>query len=121
MKLSKESQFYRFFTKYGCSPPNNLCTLFWGTLALSACLIALGALVGIYIVLGIAAHVLWFQYGFIFNQITVFGFLFDIVLLSCVITIYVKWNPKHLQKTENILDAYIDSIKNKYCPTIDWE
>lgn len=130
MEIKRDSQIYRFMSRWYLEPENcrTVCSLWTNLLLSSFILTILGTAIGMAIA-GVFQIIAFLGFGINTYDITVFtnlsaslGFLaiffgiFQAIRFIFNAIIY-RWNPN---KEPGLIKTTYHGLKDKYCPTITW-
>lgn len=123
MNLNPNGKIARFYLYFNAEPkllPENFCTYFWGLFA--RCLAVLGA--GVFLTLGLYGLILWLL--FIASVLWSIKLIMLVLLAMTLILLLARWIakkdvPEVIQETRTIIRGKVDSVKNRYCPRINWK
>lgn len=123
MKLNsngKIARFYLWFSDTAGLPPE-FCTYFWGLIVRGfVCLVGVG--MALFVVVLVAALLIALGRWLGHHKAANLFLAISLAVIAMTTWLYRKQiQIEILDETKTIVKGKIDSVKNKYCPRIDWQ
>lgn len=119
----KLAKFYMWLPPEDKKLPQDFCSYFWGLVARVFFIFGMGGLVVVSLVYWAVRFVLWLSHLIWAHKgpsLIVLAFILFIALSVWLSERKKKIKTEILSEAKAIISGKIDSVKNRYCPRIEW-